>query len=153
MDKGKGKMIELEKLKKVAPIPLQAGRAFKIYEPEAPVPFVLLAKPPKKKSLVLKKKPVEAHPRVARTLKPVDKEDAEVEQYVEAALRTTPQAPALVEESEVEVIEVPLVKKRKLKKATELAALVIEPTAQVIETATLVVKAVNVAGFLVAWRK
>jgi hypothetical protein len=60
----------------------------------------------------------------------------------------------------VQVIEAPLVKKRKLRKmadpsvpATKPAAPVNEPSAKVIKTASLVAKVVNVAGLLVARRK
>ena len=57
VDKGKGKMIEPEKPKK--PV-LRTGGAFKIYEPQAPVPFELPVIQLPKKSPILKKKYVEA---------------------------------------------------------------------------------------------
>ena len=71
VDKGKGKMIKSKKPKKLA---LQTGRAFKIYEPRAPVPPKSLVAQPTKRSPTLKKRPVEAPPQVARILKLVDDE-------------------------------------------------------------------------------
>jgi hypothetical protein len=53
----------------------------------------------------------------------------------------------------VEVIEAPLMKKRKLKRAAEPTAPMVEPAAPVIELATPAVKATNVAGFLATRRK
>jgi hypothetical protein len=128
------------------PFPLQTSGAFKILERKASTPPTSLVAPPAKKSSVLKKKSVKTHPRVVRALKLVDEEDVEAKQPVEASPRTTSQVLAPVKELEVQVIEVSLVKNRKLKKATE-------PTAPVIETATSVVKVVNMAGFLVARKK
>jgi hypothetical protein len=59
MDKGKGNMIELEKPRKAAPLPLQTGEAFKIDEPKAPIPPESSTTPLAKKSSALMKKPVE----------------------------------------------------------------------------------------------
>jgi hypothetical protein len=154
-------MIKPKKPKKVAPFPLQTGGAFKIFEPKASVPPTSPTAPPVKKSPILKKKPVEVPPQVAKALKLVDEEEVlEVEQPVEVAPRPTLQVPASVEESEVGVMEAPLVKKRKLKKVVEPIAPVIEPTtpmikhvAPVIKPAALVVETVNVADFLAIQRK
>jgi hypothetical protein len=151
---GKGKMIELEKLKKVVAFPLQTGGAFKIYEPKAPVPPESPTAPLAKKSPILTKKLVEFPSRVARAFKLVDEEeDLEIEQPAEAILGPTPQVSTPAEESEVEVIEVPFVKKRKLKKVVEPAAPVVEPVAPVVKLVAVVVEAMNVASFLVARRK
>jgi hypothetical protein len=59
----------------------------------------------------------------------------------------------VAEESDVQVIKAPLVRKRKLKKGIEPVASDIEHAAKVIETAASTVKVANVAGFLVAQRK
>jgi hypothetical protein len=142
-------VIEPEKPKKVVAFPLQTGRTFKISEPKASAPLASPVAPSAKKSSILKKKSLELPSRVARALKLVDEEDLDVEQHAEAALRPVPQ----VEESEVEVIEAPLVRKRKLKKVEEPAVPVIEPAALVVEPAASVVEAVNVANFLATRRK
>ena len=85
-----------------------------------------------KKSLVLKKKPVETPLRVARVLKLVDEEeDFEAQQPLEAALGLVLTAPTPGEESEVEVIEAPLVKKRKLVKTIKVAVSQIKVTQNV----------------------
>ena len=60
---------------------------------------------------------------MARVLKLVDEEEeAMVEKPVEAASIPAPGIPTPREDSEVEVIEAPLMRKRKLKKAVEAAA-------------------------------
>ena len=120
VDMGKGKMIEPEKPKELA---LRTGGAFKIYEPQAHVP----SKPPliqsPKKSPIPKKKMVEAPSRVARLLKLVDEEeDSEVPQPLNTILGPVPTTPTPSEESNVEVIEAPLAKKRKLTKGVAAVA-------------------------------
>jgi hypothetical protein len=101
----------------------------------------------------LEKKKVEVPPQVARVLKLADEEDElEVEKPTRAVAKPTTRVLAPAEES-IEVIEAPLVKKRKLKKATEPSAPSVESAAPVIETAAPIVKTVNVADFLVARRK
>jgi hypothetical protein len=93
-----------------------------------------------KRSLVEKKKPVEAPPRAAKVLKLVDEEeDSWAKQPAEVAPGPVLQVSAPVEESEVEVIEAPLVRKRKMTKMAGAAA----PN----------VEAMNVASFLAAMRK
>jgi hypothetical protein len=145
VDRGKGKMIEPEKPKKSAPIPLQTGGAFKIYKPTAQVsPAPPAAQPVKKSSIEKKKKkkkPAEMPPREARMLKLVDEDEVpEVQQPLKAAPRPVPKVSTPVEESKVEVIEAPLVKKRKLTKAVEAAASQVD-------------EAQNVANFLATQRK
>jgi hypothetical protein len=83
---------------------------------------------------------VEAPPKVARVLKLVDEEeDLEAKQPLEASPRLVSKVSAPIEELKVEVIEAPLVRKRKL---TKMAGAV-----------TPEVEAVNVASFLAARRK
>jgi hypothetical protein len=84
----------------------------------------------------------------------------EAEKPTEATSRPTTQVLAPTEESDVEVIEAPLAKKRKLKKVAEPVAPIIEQATPVVEQAALMVeptalgvKVVNVAGFLAAQRK
>ena len=112
-------MTELEKPKKSV---LQTGRAFKIYELRALVPPELLVIQLPKKSPIRKKKPVEAPPRVARLLKLVDEDDLGVQQPLKTAPGLVPTISTLDEESEVEVIEAPLVRKRKLVKGVDVTA-------------------------------
>ena len=120
VDKGKRKMIEPEKPKKLA---LQVGKAFKIYEPRAPVPPKPPVTQPAKKSPIPKKKPVETSPRVARILKLVDEdEDFKVQQPLETIPGFVSMALTPDEELEVEVIKAPLVRKRKLVKGVDVTA-------------------------------
>ena len=129
-------MIEPENPKKAAPFPLQTGEAFKIYEkdPAPPVPPVIQqVKREKKRS-------VEGPPKVARLLKLVnEEEDLEAGQPAEAA--SVP-IPVPIEDSEVKVVEVPLMRKRTLKKAAEATAPEVEPVATI-----------NVANFQAARKK
>ena len=119
-DKSKGKMTKPKKPKKSA---LQIGRAFKIYEPRALTPSEPLVTQAAKKSSIPKKKPVETPPRVARILKLVDEEeDLGVQQPFETIPGPLPTAPTPDEELEVEVIEAPLVRKRKLIKGVDVTA-------------------------------
>jgi hypothetical protein len=137
MDKGKGKMIEPEKPQKAAAHPLQTGGVFKIYDPKTASPTL--------KQWV--KDPVEA-PRVARVLKLVDEEEEAVaEKPTEMPSIPALGVPTLREDSEVEVIEVPLVRKRKLKKAAEIAA----PEAAAPEAVPTV--AATMANFLAVRRR
>jgi hypothetical protein len=123
VDKGKGKMVVPKKPKKAKFIPLQTGGAFKIYEPKDLIPSAPLVTQPAKKSPILKNKPVNTSPLVARLLKLVDeKEEREAQQPFEAALRPISLVSTPSEESEVKVIEAPLVKKRKLVKGVEAIA-------------------------------
>ena len=129
-------MIEPKKSKKVAPIPLQTGGAFKIRDRE-PTPPVPVAPQP----VLGVKSPIEA-PRVTRVLRLVDdKEDVEAEHPTEVASVPAPKAPTSREESEVEVIEAPLAKKRTLRKAADVAVPAAAPAA------------VNMANFLANRRR
>jgi hypothetical protein len=77
---------------------------------------------------VVERKKVEVPPKVVRALKLVDEEDeSEAEKPTKAAPQTNPLAKIPAEKSNVQVIEAPLVKKRKLKRGTEPTALVVEP--------------------------
>jgi hypothetical protein len=116
----------------------------------------------------------EAHPKVVRALKLAD-EESETEEPVEAAPSPTPrtEAPAdtqgvkepyegapketapdrvPVEESDVEVIEAPLIKRRKLKRASEPTPLKVEPAVPVAENVAPAANVAKVAGFLAARR-
>jgi hypothetical protein len=74
--KGKAKDLETEKPKKPRVIPLQIGRAFKIYDPKALDPLVPPATQSAKKSPIKKKKKrVEAPPQVAKVLKLVNEDE------------------------------------------------------------------------------
>jgi hypothetical protein len=147
VDKGKGKVVEPEKPKK-ATYPIQTGGDFKIREPRRPSPPVFPIAPPIKKSPLNEGKKTEAHPKVVRALKLAD-EESEIEKPVEAAPSPTPctEAPAAaqgvketapdrvpVEESVVEVVEAPLTRKRKLKRASEPIPLRAEPARPVAES-------------------
>ena len=78
------------------------------------------------------KKPIEVLTRVARVLKLVDEEDdLEAGKPVEVALVPVPKALTLGEESEVEVIEALLARKRTLKKVADAAAPEVVPTVAV----------------------
>jgi hypothetical protein len=148
VDKGKGKVVEPEKPKK-ATYPIQTGGNFKIREPRCPSPPVFpIVLPPKKSPLNVGTK-TEAHPKVVRALRLAD-EESETEKPVEAPPSSTPctEAPAEaqgvkepfegapketapdrvpVEESDVEVVEAPLIRKRKLKRASEPLPLKVGP--------------------------
>jgi hypothetical protein len=76
------------------------------------LPIALLAK----KSSVADRKKVEVPPKVARALRLADEDESDSVKPVEATPKTTPLAKAPTEESDVQVIKAPLVKKRKLKK-------------------------------------
>jgi hypothetical protein len=172
VDKGKGKMVEPEKPKKTT-YPIQTGGVFKIREPRRPSPPVFPVAPPKKSPLTEGTK-TEAHPKVVRALKLAD-EELETEERVEAAPSLTPrnEAPAdtqgvkvpyegapkevapdrvPVEESDVEVIEAPLIRRRKLKRASEPTPLKVEPVVPVTENVAPAANVAKVAGFLAARR-
>jgi hypothetical protein len=114
VDKGKGVLIEPEKPKK-AVYPIRTGGDFKIREPRAPTPLVLPIAPPSKKSPVVEKKKVEVPPKVVRALRLANEEESDAERPVKATPEQTPLVEAPTEESNVQVIEAPLIKKRKLK--------------------------------------
>jgi hypothetical protein len=169
IDKGKGKVVEPEKPKK-ATYPIQTGGDFKIREPRRPSPPVLPIASPVKTGPLNERRKTEAHPKVARALKLAD-EESDTEKPVEAATSPTlrPETPAAtqgakeahegapvettparIEDSEVEVIKVPFVKKRKLKRTLEPAPLVVEPVVPAVEN--FVASLSRVADFLVARR-
>ena len=78
------------------------------------------------------KRPTEAPPRVARVLKLVDDEDdLEAREATEVVSVPVQKTPTLEEDSEVKVIEVPLVRKMTLKKAADAVALEDAPAAVV----------------------
>jgi hypothetical protein len=111
VDKGKGILIEPERPEKVV-YPIQTGGVFKIREPRAPTP-------PAKKSPQVEKKNIGVSPKVVRALRLADKEESDVEKTVEATPEQTPLSKVPADESDVQVIEAPLVKKRKLKRVDE----------------------------------
>ena len=118
VDKGKGKMIEAEKPKKAVLFPLQTGWVFKIHDKEL-APLTPAVNHPVRRE----KKSIEVPPRVARVLKLVDEEDdLKAGKLAKVASVPTYKAPTLRDESEVEVIEAPLVRKRTLKKTADVAA-------------------------------
>jgi hypothetical protein len=134
--------------------PIMTGGAFKIHDWKAPTPPASPMVPPTKKSPTVERKKVEVPPRMVRTLKLADEEDeSKVEKPVKANPEPTPLAKVPAEESNIQVIEASLVKKRKLKRGAEPIALMVEPAAPLIDVTTLAVKKINVAGFLAARRK
>ena len=138
MDKDKGKMIEPEKLKKAAPFSLQTGGIFKIHDRDTAPTAPIVPQP-----VQVVKNLTKAPPRVARVLKLVDDEDdVEAGQPAEATSVLIPKAPTPREESKVEVIEAPLMRKRTLKKAVDAATLGAVPVAEV-----------NMANFLANRRR
>jgi hypothetical protein len=106
-------LIEPEKPNKVV-YPIQTGGDFKIREPRAPTKPVLPIAPLTKKSQVVERKKVKVPPKVVRALKLAD-EESDVQKPVEATPKQTYLAKVHAKESDVQVIEAPLVKKRKLK--------------------------------------
>jgi hypothetical protein len=161
IDKGKGKLVEPEKPKKTT-YPIQTGGAFKIRE----------SRPP---SLPAEGTATVAHPKVAMALKLADEEKLKVEKPIEGTPEQTPRAEAPaqeqgvkephtsthqktaqekvhVEESDVQEVEAPLIKRKKLKKGAEPTALEVEPVAPTVEAIAPAIKVPNVAGFLVARR-
>jgi hypothetical protein len=99
VDKGKGKMVELEKPKKTT-YPIQTCGTFKIREPKPPSPPILPIAPPIKKSPLVEGTRIEAHPRVTRALKLAD-EESEVEKPIEGTPEQTPRAEAPAKEQGV----------------------------------------------------
>jgi hypothetical protein len=70
----------------------------------------------------------------------------------EGAHKETAQDRVPAEESDVEVVEAPLLKRKKLKRASEPTALKVEPAALAAETAAPAVNVTKVVGFLAARR-
>jgi hypothetical protein len=134
-----------------------------------------LVRSPIWKSPLIEGTKTEAHPKVVRALRLVDEEESEVEKPVEATPAPTPrtEAPANMqgvkephegapketaqdrvsaEESDVEVVEAPLIKRKKLERASEPTTLEVNPVMFVAETTAPAVNVVQVAGFLAACR-
>ena len=137
MDKGKGKMIEPEKPKKAAPFPLQTGGVFKIHDKDHAPLAPTIIQPGKRE-----KKLTEAPPRVARVLKLVDDDDDLETGDAKVVSVPVQKAPTPEEESDIEVIKAPLVRKRTLKKAADAAIPEAAPAT-----------AVNMANFFANRRK
>jgi hypothetical protein len=95
---------------------------------------------------------MEVPPKVVKALRLADEEESGAERPVEATPEQTPFVKVPAEESDIQVIEAPLVKKRTLKKETEPIVSVVEPAAPVVETAVPTVQMANVASFLAAQR-
>jgi hypothetical protein len=94
-------MVEPEKPKK-AVYPIQIGGVFKIRESRPPTPPILPIASPAKKSPLVEKKNIEAHPKVVRALKLADEEDSEVKKPVEATPKQTPHTKVPAKEPNVE---------------------------------------------------
>jgi hypothetical protein len=114
VDKGKAKVVDTGKPAKVV-YPIMTGGDFKIREPKVPTPLSLPINPPAKKGL-LEEKP-EKPPKVSRVLKLLDEEESSEEGGPAKDLPGSARKTHSLAEESVEVVEVPLVKKRKLTKA------------------------------------
>jgi hypothetical protein len=143
VDKGKAKVVDTGKPAK-AVYPIMTGGNFKIREPKILTPPSLPVNPPAKEGLLVEKP--EKSPKVARALKLLDEEESpETGGPTKDLPGPTRKTHSATEES-VEVVEAPLVKKRKLTRATGTGA----PAAG---TGPQVDKAAGVAGFLASRRK
>jgi hypothetical protein len=143
VDKGKAKVVNTGKPVK-AVYPIMTGGAFKIWEPKVPTPPSLPINPPAKKGLLVEKpkKP----PKVARALKLLDEEESPEAGGPTKDLPGSARKTHSATEESVEVVEAPLVKKRRLTKVagTDVTAA---------GTGPQVDEAVDVAGFLASRRK
>jgi hypothetical protein len=134
VDKGKAKVVDTGKPAK-AVYPVMTGGDFKIREPKVPTPPSLPINPPPEEGLA--KKPEET-PKVARALKLLDEEESpEAGGPAKDLPGPVPKTHSATDES-VEVVEAPLVKKRKLTRAAGIDPKVDE--------------AAGVAGFLASRR-
>jgi hypothetical protein len=143
VDKGKAKVVDTGKPAKVV-YPVMTGRDFKIREPKVPTPPSLPVNPSAKKGLLVEKpeKPL----KVARVLKLLDEEESpEAGGPAKDLPRSARKTHSAAEES-VEVVEAPLVKKRRLTKAAGTDVPAARTGPQVDEVA-------DVAGFLASQRK
>jgi hypothetical protein len=143
VDKGKVKVVDTRKPAK-AVYPVMTGGTFKIREPKISTPPSLPINPPAKGGLLAEKP--DKPPKVARELKLLDEEESPeaggpTEDLPGSAHKTHPAT-----DESVEVVEAPLVKKRKLTRAEGAGA----PAAG---TGPQVDEAVGVAGFLASRRK
>jgi hypothetical protein len=142
-DKGKAKVIDTGKPTK-AVYPIMTGGNFKIWEPKVPIPPSLPVNPPTKKGLLVDKP--EKPPRVARALKLLDEEESSKVGGPTKNLPGSARKTHSATEESVEVVEAPLVKRRKLTKAAGEDV----PTAG---SALPVDKVAEVTGFLASRRK
>jgi hypothetical protein len=143
IDKGKAKVVNTRKPAN-AVYPIMTGGAFKIREPKVPTPPSLPINPPVKKDLLVEKP--EKPPKVVRALKLLDEEKSpEAGGPTKDLPGSTHKTHSAAEES-VEVVEAPLVKKRRLTKATGTDV----PAAG---TGPQVDEAADVARFLASRRK
>jgi hypothetical protein len=143
VDKGKAKVVDTGKPAK-AVYPVMTGGNFKIREPKIPTPPSLPINPPPKEGLLAKKP--EKPPKVARALKLLDEEESpEAGGPTKDLPGPTPKTHSATNES-VEVVEAPLVKRRKLTRAAGGDAPVTGADPQVEGV-------VDVAGFLASRRK
>jgi hypothetical protein len=143
IDKGKAKVVDTGKPAKVI-YPIMTGGDFKIREPKVPTPPSLPINQPAKRG-PLAEKP-EKPPKAARVFKLLDEEGSPeasgpVKDLLDPARRTHSAA-----EESVEVVEAPLVKKRRLTKAAGSDVPAAGNGPQVDEVA-------GVAGFLASRRK
>jgi hypothetical protein len=114
VDKGKAKVVDTGKPTK-AVYPIMTGGNFKIREPKVPTPPSLPINPPAKKGLLVDKP--EKPPRVARSLKLLDEEESPEAGGPAKDLPGSARKTHSAAEESVEVVEAPLVKRRKLTKA------------------------------------
>jgi hypothetical protein len=142
-DKGKAKVVDTRKPTK-AVYPIMTGENFKIREPKVPTPPSLPINPPAEKGLLMDKP--EKPPRVARALKLLDEEESPEVGGLAKDLPGSAQKTHSAAEESVEVVEAPLVKRRKLTKAAGEDV----PAAG---CAPLVDEVADVAGFLASRRK
>jgi hypothetical protein len=143
VDKGKAKVVDTGKHAKVV-YPIMTGEDFKIREPKVPTPPSLPVNPSAKKGL-LEEKP-EKPPKVARVLKLLDEEESPKAggpaKDLPGSARKTHSA---VEES-LEVVEAPLVKKKRLTK-------VAGADVPAVGTGPPIDEVADVVGFLASQRK
>jgi hypothetical protein len=143
VDKGKAKVVDTGKPAK-AVYPIMTGRDFKIREPKVSTPPSLPVNPPTKRGL-LEEKP-EKPPKVARVLKLLDEEESPEAGGPAKDLPGSARKTHSAAEESVEVVEAPLVKKRRLTKAVGTDV----PAA---ETGPPIDEVADVAGFLASQRK
>jgi hypothetical protein len=143
VDKGKAKVVDTGKPAKVV-YPIMTGRNFKIREPKVPTPPSLPINPPAKKGLLVEKP--EKPPKVARVLKLLDEEESPEAGGPAKDLQGSARKTHSATEESVEVVEAPLLKRRRLTKAAGADV----PAAG---TGPKVNEVADVSGFLASRRK
>jgi hypothetical protein len=143
VDKGKAKVVDTGKPTK-AVYPIMNGGDFKIREPKVPTPPSLPVNPPAKRGL-LEEKP-EKPPKVARVLRLLDEEESPEAGGPAKDLPGPAHKTHSASEESVEVVEAPLVRKRRLAKAAG-------PDVPAAGTGPLVDEVADITGFLASRRK